>query len=329
MKILIRLPNWLGDVVMSTAFTQAVGEFYPDARIDVIIKKELGGIAALIPGINHVHGFSKQDYNGLQGVYRFGKILRTENYDLFFCLPDSLSSAVMGWATGAKKRVGFGKEGRFFLMTNTFKKPQNIHRVDEYTSLLEQFTGKTISKKHVQLVTAQKPSATKNTVLINFNSEAQSRRMPIHKGITIINLLTRTFTQTKFVFIGSPKESAYVEQFIAGAKSSGQLENQAGQTNLPGLASLMAGAAVLLTTDSGPAHLANSVGTPVVALFGAGNEHNTAPYNKHNLTIVRDRTLDCEPCVRNTCKLYGVPKCMELLNEADIINALSNYINNA
>ena len=47
MKILIRLPNWLGDVVMSTAFVGAVRQFYPDAQVDVILKKELGGIATL------------------------------------------------------------------------------------------------------------------------------------------------------------------------------------------------------------------------------------------------------------------------------------------
>src|SRR6185312_6407649 len=107
MKILIRLPNWLGDVVMSTAFVSAVRQFYPDAQVDVIIKKELGGIASLIPGINKVHLFSKQEYPALSGVYRFGKTLQAEKYDLFFCLPASLSSAVMGWATKAKKRIGF------------------------------------------------------------------------------------------------------------------------------------------------------------------------------------------------------------------------------
>src|ERR1041385_1226182 len=141
MKILIRLPNWLGDVVMSTAFVGAVKQLYPDAQVDVIIKKELGAIASFIPGLNKIHLFSKQEYQGLQGVYRFGKALGTEKYDLFFCLPDSLSSAVMGWATRAKKRIGFGKEGGGFLMTNTYKKPANLHRTDEYVTLLEQFTG--------------------------------------------------------------------------------------------------------------------------------------------------------------------------------------------
>src|ERR1700753_2887306 len=122
MKILIRLPNWLGDVVMSTAFVAAVQQLYPNSQVDVIIKKELSGIADLIPGLHKVYPFSKQEYKGLKGVFRFGKTFRNEKYDLFFCLPDSLSSAVMAWATGAKQRIGFGKEGRFFLLSKSYKK---------------------------------------------------------------------------------------------------------------------------------------------------------------------------------------------------------------
>jgi lipopolysaccharide heptosyltransferase II len=325
MKILIRLPNWLGDVVMSTAFIQAVLEFFPDAKVDVIIKKELNGIASLIPGLQTIHPFSKQEYKGLPGVYRFGKKLKSEKYDLFFNLPSSLSSLVMGWATGAKKRIGFGKEGGFFLLTDVYKKPYNVHRVDEYISLLEQFTGKTIKSKQVKLNIKNLEKINNNRVLINFNSEAESRRMPVDKGRAIVNLLVETFKDTRFIFIGSSKEADFVDQIIAGTNSD-RIENFAGKTDLVSLSNLMAASSAVLTTDSGPAHLANSVGTPTIVLFGAGNEHNTAPYNKQNLTVLRYGKLSCEPCVKNTCELYGIPKCMQLLDELQIVNALSVYL---
>jgi lipopolysaccharide heptosyltransferase II len=328
MKILIRLPNWLGDVVMSTAFVAAVRETYPDAAVDVIVKKELAGIAALIPGLNKVHPFSKQEYKGLSGVYKFGKSLRNEQYDLFFNLPSSLSSLVMARGSGAKKRVGFGKEGGFFLLTNVYKTAVNLHRVDEYLFLLEQFTGKTIANRLIEL---SPPSTAKNDnrILINFNSEAESRRMPVDKGRAIINLLISTFTNATLTFIGSPKEAAFVDELMEGVDNRERIENFAGKTDLAGLAALMASSAAILTTDSGPAHLANAVGTPAIVLFGAGNEHNTAPYNKQNLTILRAGKLDCEPCVKNTCKLYGIPKCMQLLDELQMINALSVYLPHA
>jgi heptosyltransferase-2 len=328
MKILIRLPNWLGDVVMSTAFVNAVRQLYPDASIDVIIKKELGGIASLIPGLNQIHLFSKQEYNGLAGVYRFGKSLRSQQYDIYFNLPHSLSSFVMAWVSGAKQRVGFNKEGGFFLLTRSVKKPVGMHRVDEYVSLLENFLGKTIANKVVKLQ-ADASAPIKETVIINFNSEALSRRMPLDKGRNIVNALTAAFKDVNFVFVGSPKEAAFVDELLVGLDNADRLQNLAGKTDLKGLAKLMAGSKAVLTTDSGPAHLANAVGAPTVVLFGAGDESNTAPYNKQGLVIVRYGKLICEPCVRNTCKLYGIPKCMEMLDEIKIINALSLHLNYA
>src|ERR1700744_3423689 len=232
MKILIRLPNWLGDVVMSTAFVKAVRQFYPDAVIDVIVKKELGGIAPLIPGVNTVHLFSKQDFKGIKGAYSFGKSLRTEKYDLFFNLPFSLSSTVMAWATGTQKRIGYAKEGGRFILTNSYKLPLNLHRVDEYIYLLEQFTGKAINNRQVKLNAGKTSSSKNRLILINFNSEADSRRMPLDKAISIVNLLTRTFADVNFGFIGSPKEAAFVNEIINGIENKDRVENFAGKTTL-------------------------------------------------------------------------------------------------
>jgi lipopolysaccharide heptosyltransferase II len=329
MKILIRLPNWLGDVIMSTAFINAVKQSYPDALIDVILKKELSGVAALIPGLNAVYPFSKQEYKGLPGAFRFGKILKAKKYDLFFNLPTSLSSTILGWASGAVKRIGFNKEGSFLFSTNLYKKPINVHRVDEYLSLLEQFSGKKITDKSVKLRIENPVPINTNQVLVNFNSEAPSRRMPVAKAHTILNSLINTFPGISFKFIGSPKENTFVEQIIEGVEKKDRIENLAGKTDLAGLSKLMASSAAVLTTDSGPAHLANSVGIPTIVLFGAGNEHNTAPYNQHNLNIIRYGKLNCEPCVKNVCPLYDVPKCMQLIDELTIIDTLSLYLLNA
>jgi ADP-heptose:LPS heptosyltransferase len=236
---------------------------------------------------------------------------------------------VMAWATRAKQRVGFNKEGGYFMLTRSFKKTPNVHRVEEYLSLLENFTGKPIANKQVKLNLAD-PSAKKNNrVIINFNSEATSRRMPVDKSRSIINTLTHTFTNVTFALVGSPKEGVYIDELLTGLTHPERIENYAGKTSLADLTGLMAGSKAVLTTDSGPAHLANSVGIPTIALFGAGNEHNTAPYNKQNLTVLRYGQLVCEPCVRNTCELYGIPKCMEMLEEFKIINALSPYIDHA
>ena len=95
----------------------------------------------------------------------------------------------------------------------------------------------------------------------------------------------------------------------------------AGKTNLKEMVELLNSSRVMLTTDSGPAHVANALGVHTIVLFGAGNENNTAPYNKINRQIIRLGQLPCEPCINNTCKLYGVPECLVQLDE-NIIAAI-------
>ncbi|MBK6826007.1 MAG: glycosyltransferase family 9 protein [Chitinophagaceae bacterium] len=148
MNILIRLPNWMGDMVMSSAFVKAVRDLYPDAAIDLIAKKGIDVLLDFFPEHGQRFVFSKDEFPGLSGAWKFGKRIRQQKkYDLFFCLPDSLSSAVMAYATGAAKRVGYRKEGRGLLLTASFNKKAGLHRVEEYQDLLQQFTGKLCQKR--------------------------------------------------------------------------------------------------------------------------------------------------------------------------------------
>jgi ADP-heptose:LPS heptosyltransferase len=109
---------------------------------------------------------------------------------------------------------------------------------------------------------------------------------------------------------------------------SNQVESRAGKTTLPQLVQLLASAKAVLTTDSGPAHLANALGTDTVVLFGAGNEQETAPYNSELRTVIRLGQLSCEPCEKNVCVRYGIPQCLERLESAQIVAEVAARLNN-
>jgi lipopolysaccharide heptosyltransferase II len=321
MDILVRMPNWLGDMVMSTGFVHALQKEYPDSRIDVIVKKGLETLTEFIPGINHHYVFDREEFKGLKGAYLFGrKIREKKKYDLFFCLPDSFSSAAMGWGTGAKQRIGFKKELRSILLTKSYTRPTGMHRAEEYVFLLQQFTGENISDINVSL---HRPvSFIPQRIIINFNSEAISRRMPVHKAVKILARLIQDCPDFEFVCIGSKKEKAHIDAILLQAGNPATVKNMAGETRgLNELINLVGTGSAMLTTDSGPAHVANALGVPAVILFGAGNEKNTAPYNKTHRSILRLGQLPCEPCVKNTC-IYGLPKCLELLDEQRITASL-------
>lgn len=327
MNILIRLPNWLGDMVMSAAFVQAVKEYYPEATIDLIVKKGLDPLTDIFPSHGRNYIFSKQDYKGIAGLWKFGRSIKKEKqYDLFFCLPDSFSSAVMGFAINAKKRTGYKKEGRSFLLTHSFHKKKNLHRAEEYIDLLQQFTGKSVTIPAVSLAVTGKIKS--GSIVININSEASSRRLPKEKAVSIINAVRKSCSNTIFL-IGGPKDAAFVDAVYNGLEDKPGIVTLAGDTGLTELAGILQAAAVFLTTDSGPAHLANALGTYTIVLFGAGNEKNTAPFNKANCTVIRLGQLACEPCVSNTCKKYGIPECLLQLDENVIVREVLKQLSSA
>jgi ADP-heptose:LPS heptosyltransferase len=255
---------------------------------------------------------------------QFGKMIRdTDAFDLFFCLPDSFSAAVMGAATGAAKRVGYKKELRQVLLTDSFNKPEGLHRADEYLRLLSLFCEKPVANADVRL---QHQFAKEDHIVVNINSEASSRRLTVEKGVELLSTLRNAVSQ-KIVLVGAPKEKPFVDSVLEGLVNKERVENLAGATSLRALAKLLASARVVLTTDSGPAHLANALGTHTVVLFGAGDEKNTAPYNEALRSVIRLGQLSCEPCEKNVCLRYGIPQCLERLDSQKIVSTVEMHLN--
>lgn len=325
MKILVRLPNWLGDLIMSAAFIEQLQHVYPGSEISVIVKKGLEPLLDLFPQVKKRFIFSKQDFKGLQGAFRFGRQIKAqEKFDLFFSLPDSFSSALMGYSTSAKKRIGYKKELRSLLLTDAYAKNKKQHRVEQYVDLLRLFSGKQLEQNKISLKAGSKRA---NNIIININSEASSRRLPKEKAISIIEDVRKNLPN-EITLIGSPFEKEFVDEVFNSLADKTGIKNIAGTTTLIQLAEIFSASELILTTDSGPAHLANALGVKTVVLFGAGNENETAPYNRANSTIIRLGQLSCEPCRDNICKRYGTPKCLTLLNEQLITGKILQHLHN-
>lgn len=306
---------------MSLGFINELYRQHPGAEISVIAKKGIHELLSFFPPIKHGFIFSKEEYKGFAGLRRFARNIKaTDHFDLFFCLPDSFSSAFMASASGAKETIGYKKELRGFLLTHSYKKPKGLHRVDEYLNLLELYTEKPTGEPNVRF---QHFFQKKDHILVNINSEASSRRLTVNKAVEQLNLLRRT-TNKKIILIGAPKEKSFVDEVYGQLDEKKNIDNSAGRTNLTLLVELLATADAMLTTDSGPAHLANALGTHTVVLFGAGNEANTAPYNEEDRTIIRLNKLSCEPCQKNVCVRYKLPQCLQQLDTEMIVSKVND-----
>ncbi len=324
MKILVRLPNWLGDMVMSLGFLNQLPVYFPGAEISFIAKKGLHTILPFFPSHQHAFIFNKKEQDGLKGLSRFGKEIRqTEKFDLFFVLPDSFSSAWMAFHSGAHKTIGYKNDFRQWLLTDSFAKPTDLHRAEEYLRLLELFTGKIAQPLNVRL-SYSKPK--EDYLVVNINSEAASRRLPEEKAVSLLNEIRATWPH-RILMSGGPWEYDFVNGVINKLDNRSGIENVC-KTSLPELTEILAAARLVISTDSGPAHLANALGTPTVSLFGAGRESNTAPYHGDWGKTIRLGELSCEPCEKNVCVRYGIPQCLARLDNKKIIQTAQSFFDN-
>ena len=326
MKILIRLPNWLGDMVMSTAFVEAVNQCYPNAEIGLIAKKGIHPLLDFFPKHAHRYLFSKQEYKGLWGAWAFGKsIAKSEKYDVYFSLPDSFSTALMGLASGAKHRVGYKNSIRTLLLTHAYNKKKNGYHVEAFLELLSKYAQKPIPETKVILKTTPTP-VRDHQIILNINSEAASRKWPLSKAISRITALRKALTE-ELILVGSPAEKAFVDQVYEALPDKKGITNLAGSSPLPLLIEIMGKSKLIISSESGPAQIGNAVGTPTLVTFGASNEKIGMPYPNTSIIGIRYGQLSCEPCLKNTCKLYKEPECQMRLDDQVLVNKALEILN--
>jgi lipopolysaccharide heptosyltransferase II len=326
MKILIRFPNWLGDLVMSKGFYDKLRIIFEGASVFAIVKKEISELLYLYGGFEKIFQFSKKIYGSPWGIYQFSSKIKN-NYDYYFSLPDSFSSALMGFFSNARNRIGYKKEMRSFLLTHRLEKPRYLHRVEEYAYLLTLFDRKPLENLKVEINV--EPSTdilnldSHYKIVLNINSEAQSRTMSIEKWFRVAKKLLENL-DCVIILTGSKKEFHRNEKLKELLNSSNVI-NLAGKTNLIELSKILKAVDLVLSSDSGPAHLSNALGIKTIVLFGAGDERNTSPYNKQFLKVIKLENLKCSPCLKNQCK-FGKPICLENLDESIIIKNVLEFL---
>lgn len=131
--ILVRTPNWLGDLIVATGFVAALLERFPQAKVDLIARTGFEGLP--LPRRGKVLSFDRTSTS----AGAFGRALRAEDYSHLFVLPPSFSAAWMGWRSGIPWRIGYGGEGRSPLLRPALRRrhpPRSVHLLQEYLDLL-------------------------------------------------------------------------------------------------------------------------------------------------------------------------------------------------
>jgi lipopolysaccharide heptosyltransferase II len=140
-------------------------------------------------------------------------------------------------------------------------------------------------------------------------------------NLKFANLADRLIEQANadIIFTGGQEDREAIEYIISDMKT--RAANLAGKTDLKTLAALYEKTSIVVSTDTGPMHMAAAVGTPVVALFGPTAPWRTGPFGDDHQIVRAD--LECSPCFKRQCKTID---CMKEISVVQVFDAAMSAI---
>lgn len=341
-EVAIFLPNWVGDAVMATPLLRALREGL-DQRVRLVgVCKPV--IGALLQG---TQWFSKYLFippvndTGILGRFEIVRRLRIASFDTAILLPNSFESAFIARLSGFKKIVGYGRDGRSFLLTHPLVAPrdgrkwQAISPVDYYLRIADYMDCDSGDRRMELGLTPMDLflyrkfwlrtgfSADRHTIVIN-NSGAfgGSKHWPDRYVLDLALVLANSDCQ---VILHCGPDERVASNAIACKLNSPKIQSMGIMDYLPiGLSkSVLANASLVVTTDSGPRHIALAFNKPVVTLFGPTDYQWTRTYNVSESVLAEE--LPCRACWKRQCPL-GHHNCMVNLSVEKVFAEVRNRI---
>ena len=313
---------FLGDVVLTTPLLSLLAERH--GPVDVVTTPAAAALLETHPAVRSVLRYDKHGTDrGWRGMRKLALDLRARRYASVYLPHRSVRSAVLAMLSGAPERVGFADSAAAITYTRRVPRPGEGHEVERLLTL----AGSPVSAPRVSLgLTASDFAAADDWLAAHGVSPRfialapgsiwGTKRWPYYAELA-------AGLDRPCVIVGSADDRSLAGAIVAAAPD--RTVSAAGELGLRAAAALIQRAAVLVTNDSAPLHLATAVGTPIVALFGPTvPDFGFGPRRAGDVTLGRDG-LACRPCSKHgpqTCPL-GHHRCMRELAVETVAAALA------
>ncbi len=330
-RILFVMPTWVGDAALATPLIEAIHERHPQARKDFLLKPYLRGLLDDAPWLGKVHEWPRK--RGLAGFRSLRGELARDGYDWAILLPNSFRPALLAWASGARRRVGYARNGRSPLLTDRLAFPDRKRRpfrmvdfygaigtalgVDGWDRPLRLYVGEEVAARADRLFDTYGLTGVAPLIGVNPGAKYGSSKLwpAQHFAETADAMLERA--GGRIVVLAGPGEDELAND-IRQRMDGEAVVLPSSEVDLCLLKGVLRKLDLLISNDTGPRHMAAAVGVPTVSIFGPTHTvwGDTGYERSVNLAI----KVDCGPCMQRTCP-QGHHKCMVELKPSAVINA--------
>jgi lipopolysaccharide heptosyltransferase II len=336
-KILVRATNWIGDAVISLPALEALRARFPASEIVLVSKPWVSEIYWHFPGMLRQIIYDPQGkHRGLSGPGKLIADLRAEHFDLAILFQNAFQAAWMAWRAQIPVRIGYARDRRGPLLTESVPvPPRGAYGHEAYYYLQLLFRAglierpepvKPLEEARLVLREAELSWAAKRLqalrldgprFLVGFHPGASfgpAKRWPPERFAALADRMIGAFRADVLIF-GSAAEVPLAESIVRAMKHAPTV--LAGKTTLTQMLALLAHCQLVVTNDSGPMHLAAAMGLPLVAVFGSTDEHATGPLSLHARVV--KHPVACSPCGLRNCPIDF--RCLQSVTVENVLNA--------
>jgi heptosyltransferase II len=319
MKILIILPNWLGDAVMATPAIEALCVTYPHAQLTLV-----GSFVSIEALKHHPKCYksyvdeTKKSGSRLANTYTFAKHIG--KHDIAVTFRNQLHSSLLLFWSGTPIIAGRSSWHSRLLLTHAIKPNHPSHLVEQYLQIAQSLSPLRLNIGNLQL---HIPKHTYPRPTLGINPGAtygSAKRWYPEKFAQVARALSTSYN---IVLFGGPNEIEMANDIEANL-SGVVVQNKAGKTSVEQLCAMIGGLDLFITNDSGPMHVAAAYQVPTVAIFGPTNHTETSQWNNKKSAIVRHE-MKCSPCMKRECPLKH-HECMTSITAQEVIEAVKTLV---
>jgi heptosyltransferase-2 len=311
-RILVVAPNWIGDALMAQPLLARLRAKRPDLKVDMLAPEWVAPVARRMPEVDEVIAAPfRHGALNLRRRWQLGRRLRERRYRQAIVLPNSWKAALVPFFADIPLRSGYVGEARYGLLNLLYRRGDRAMR-EHYARLAEapgNEPAPPLPQPRLRVDAAQAAASRARfglerayVVLCPGAEYGPAKRWPY-----FAELAARL--EQPVVLLGSQNDVPSAEG-IAG-------RNLVGRTTLDEAIDIIAGAALVVSNDSGLMHVAAALGRPLIALFGSSSPEKTPPQ------AGRSRVLwlrpECSPCYQRECPL-GHFRCMRELSVEMVLN---------
>ncbi|MBU1369788.1 MAG: glycosyltransferase family 9 protein [Bacteroidetes bacterium] len=308
-KILLIQTASLGDVVLATSLLEKLHTHFPEAEIDLLIKKGYEGLFTEHPFLNELWIWDKTEAK-YQNLFRLIKQLRKNAFDTVINLQRFAATGLITNLIEAKTRIGFSKNPLSLFYTRRIRhfigeQGQSPHETVRNHALIVHLTNEQVAKP--RLYPSKNDSAkvsqykTKTYICIAPASLWFTKQYPEDKWVELMQNISPHF---HIYLLGSKADFDLCNRIIEKSHFQNSI-NLSGKLSLLESAALMRDAHMNFVNDSAPMHLCSAVNAPVTAIYcSTVPEFGFGPLSADSAIVQTDEQLECRPC-----GLHGWQEC--------------------